>query len=203
MSDETTHSITPDPADSPATTPANPRSTPSRTTLMVLGGVGTALLVGLMGFGIGTASADDEASGGGHGGMPGGAGMGSGSFAPGDQDRDREGFGPMPGGPGDGGPGGRLLHGEAVVEDASGDVLTRLSQSGEVTKIGTTSITVESSDGFVAEYVFDGDTLVRSPDAADDGSQLDGIESGDTVHVLADADGGANTALMVGETPNL
>jgi hypothetical protein len=90
-----------------------------------------------------------------------------------------------------------------VVEDASGDVLTRLSQSGEVTDISSSAITVESSDGFVAEYVVDGDTLVRSPDATDDGSQLDGIKSGDTVHVVADTDGGENTALMVGETPNL
>jgi hypothetical protein len=132
-----------------------------------------------------------------------GAGMGGAPFAPGDQDqdRDREGFGSMPGG----GPheGGRLLHGEAVVEDASGDFLTRLSQSGEVTDLSSTSITVESSDGFVAEYVVDGDTLVRSPDATEDGSQLDGIESGDTVHVVASVDGGDNTALMVGEHPEL
>jgi hypothetical protein len=197
MPDETTENFTPEPASSP--------TSPSRTTLMVLGGVGTALLVGLLGFGIGTANADDESNGdgGGHGGMPDGAGMGSGPFAPGDQDRDRDGFGPMPGGPGGGGPGGRLLHGEAVVEDASGDVLTRLSQSGEVTDISNSSITVESSDGFVAEYVVDGDTLVRSPDATDDGGRLDGIESGDSVHVVADAAGGENTALMVGETPDL
>ncbi len=207
MSDETTQNITPEPAGDPETSPSSPRTTPSRTTLMVLGGVGTALLVGLMGFGIGNAAADDDGHGerGGNGGMPEGAGMGNAQFAPGDQDqdrdRDREGFGPMPGGgPGDG---GRLLHGEAVVEDASGDFLTRLSQSGEVTDISSRSITVESSDGFVAEYVVDGDTLVRSPDATDNGSQLDGIESGDSVHVVADTDGGENAALMVGETPEL
>jgi len=207
MSDDTTQSITPEPADRQSPQPTEPPTPPSRTTLMVLGGAGTALLVGLLGFGIGTANADDQADGdgGGHGGMPEGAGMGGAPFAPGDrdQDRERDGFGHMPGGPGGGGPGGRLLHGEAVVEDASGDVLTRLTQSGEVTDISNSSITVESSDGFVAEYVVDGDTLVRSPDATDDGSRLDGIESGDNVHVVADAAGGENTALMVGETPDL
>ncbi len=206
MSDETPQSITPEPADGQSPSPTSTSAKPSRTTLMVVGGVGGALLLGLLGFGIGNAVADDGHGGrGGPGGMPEGAGMGGAPFAPGgqDQDRDGDGFGPMPGRAMPGGPGGRVLHGETVVEDESGDFLTRLMQSGEVTDISNSSITVESNDGFVADYVVDGDTLVRSPDATDNGGQLDGIESGDTVHVVADTDGGENTALMVGESPDI
>ncbi|HUV47570.1 MAG TPA: hypothetical protein VMX11_01220 [Actinomycetes bacterium] len=161
---------------------------PSRAKKMVLGGLGTALLVGAMGLAVGTAAADDDEAGHegnrwgapadpGHEGMPGGPG-------------------PMHGGPlGE----GRMLHGEMVVEDASGDAVTRLAQSGEVTDVSASSISVTSTDGFSATYVVDGDTIVRSPDAGDDASGLDGVKKGDTVQVHASDDGDENTAMAVFE----
>ena len=94
---------------------------------------------------------------------------------------------------------GRMLHGEMVVEDASGDTVTRLAQSDEVTEVSASSISVTSADGFSATYVVDGDTIVRSPDAGDDASGLDGVKKGDIVQVHASDDGDENTALAVFE----
>ena len=191
---------------SPVPEPPGARSGPSRTTLMVGGGVAGALLLGLAGFAVGTAVAGDDGNGDrGHygsddgdarmfGGQPGGMGDGDSGFAEGNPG----GSGPMPGGAMSG---GAILHGKTVIEDASGDVVTRLAQRGEVTDVSATAITVKSSDGFAADYVVDGDTLVRTADATDGGGQLDGIASGDTVSVLADVSGAQNTALMVSETP--
>lgn len=163
---------------------------PSRTKKMVIGGVGTALLVGAMGLAVGTAAADEDDAG----------QEGNRYGAPADQGDEGMpgGRGPMHGGPeGE----GRMLHGEMVVEDDSGDAVTRLVQSGEVTDLSASSISVTSSDGFSATYVVDGDTIVRSPDASEDASGLDGVKKGDTVQVHASDDGDENTALMVGESP--
>ena len=78
-------------------------------------------------------------------------------------------FGPgggMPGGPG--GPGGQhgaiggpgpaavgstSLHGEFVVPDGAGGYTTVLTQTGTVTAISPTSITVRSEDGYSQTYV--------------------------------------------------
>jgi hypothetical protein len=81
-------------------------------------------------------------------------------------------FGPdggMPNGPGGpGGPGGQRaaigapgpaavgatsLHGEFVVPDGAGGYTTVLTQSGAVTAISPTSITVRSEDGYTQTYV--------------------------------------------------
>ena len=81
-------------------------------------------------------------------------------------------FGPdggMPNGPGGpGGPGGQRgaigapgpaavgatsLHGEFVVPDGAGRYTTVLTQSGAVTAISPTSITVRSEDGYTQTYV--------------------------------------------------
>jgi hypothetical protein len=75
-------------------------------------------------------------------------------------------FGPgggMPGGPGGqhgaiGGPGpaavgSTSLHGEFVVPDGAGGYTTQLTQTGTVTAISATSITVRSEDGFSQTYV--------------------------------------------------
>ena len=171
----------------------NENGTPglSRGKKVLIGGLGTALLVGTMGLAVGSAAADDDT----------GEGQGEGERygAP----IDGEQGGGMPGGPGPthGGPSGegRMLHGEMVVEDDSGDAVTRLMQSGEVTKVSASSISVTSTDGFSATYVIDGDTVVRSPDASDDASGIDGIKSGDTVQIHASEDGDEDTALAVFE----
>lgn len=75
-------------------------------------------------------------------------------------------FGPgggMPGGPGGqhgaiGGPGpaavgSTSLHGEFVVPDGSGGYTAQLTQTGTVTAISPTSITVRSEDGYAQTYV--------------------------------------------------
>ena len=75
-------------------------------------------------------------------------------------------FGPgggMPGGPGGqhgavGGPGpatvgSTSLHGEFVVPDGAGGYTTVLTQTGTVTAISATSITVRSEDGYSQTYV--------------------------------------------------
>jgi hypothetical protein len=71
--------------------------------------------------------------------------------------------GGMPGGPnGQHGAGGGLgpaavgpmsLHGEFVVPDGTGGYTTELTQTGTVTAISPTSITVRSEDGFSQTYV--------------------------------------------------
>jgi hypothetical protein len=91
-------------------------------------------------------------------------------------------FGPgggMPGGPGGqhrgvGGPGADAvgatsLHGEFVVSDGAGGYTTELTQTGTVTAISPTSITVRSEDGYSQTYVIPntvGNT--GAPFAADD-----------------------------------
>ncbi len=71
-----------------------------------------------------------------------------------------------PGGPGQIGPGGPApapmmfgagpdtpsVHGEFVVTDASGGYTTVVTQTGAVTALSTTSVTVRSADGYVETY---------------------------------------------------
>ena len=71
--------------------------------------------------------------------------------------------GGMPGGPGGqhgavGGPGPAAvgptsLHGEFVVPDGAGGYTTELTQTGSVTAISPTSITIRSEDGYSQTYV--------------------------------------------------
>jgi hypothetical protein len=55
--------------------------------------------------------------------------------------------------PGQGEIGPPPLHGEFVVADGSGGYTTELTQTGTVTAISPTSITVRSEDGFTQAYV--------------------------------------------------
>jgi hypothetical protein len=80
---------------------------------------------------------------GGGGGMPGGAGGPAGPGGP------RGAFdGPAPAAVG-----AASLHGEFVVPDGAGGYATVLTQSGAVTAISPTSITVRSDDGYTQTYV--------------------------------------------------
>ena len=63
--------------------------------------------------------------------------------------------GPPPGGmhgPGPDAVGAAQLHGEFVVSDGSGGYATMLTQTGTVTAISATSITVRSDDGYTQTY---------------------------------------------------
>ncbi len=82
----------------------------------------------------------------------------------------------MPPGGGDGGP---LM----MFEIPHGEF-----QTGEVTELTDTSITLESEDDFSRTYVIDDET-----------SRTDGIEEGDTVTVIATVDGDTAAATSISE----
>jgi hypothetical protein len=99
-----------------------------------------------------------------------------------DQRRLRPGPG-MPGMPGM--PGGRLpglgngaAHGEYTAPDVNGQPVTLLFQSGQVTAVSPTSITLKSADGFTQTYVVNAQTRVR-------GGSIGSMAPGDTAVVLA------------------
>ena len=96
--------------------------------------------------------------------------------------------GPM-GGPGDHGPMGDVLHGQLVVQEPDGSVVTEQVQEGEVTAVSATSISVKSSDGFTATYVINADTRLERDHADGTAAQV-----GDAVHVHGTVDGSTVTA---------
>lgn len=97
------------------------------------------------------------------------------------------------GGPsGWGGPGGfggfqRTLHGQNVVSNGEGGFSTELTQTGSVTAVSETSVTVRSQDGFSQLYVVTADT--RKP--------KEPVENGESVSVRATQQGGVATATTV------
>jgi hypothetical protein len=205
-------SAAPAPEPTPAyATPYTPAPKPDRRPLWIGIGAGVAVVaVGLAGFGIAAAvtHGDDRPMGferigmmgnGSDGDRDGGPGM----MGPGDGDNDA-GPGSMMGGLGGlvgpmmGSLGGSApLHGELVIEDASGDAVTMLLQRGDVTAVSATSISLKSSDGFTQTFTLDDQTTVASPDA---GSGIDGVVVGDTVQVIGQDTGSGNpTAQLVVE----
>lgn len=94
-----------------------------------------------------------------------------------------------PGGPGGHGPMGDVLHGQLVVEQPDGKVVTEQVQEGEVTAVSATSISVKSTDGFTATYVINADTRLERDHADGTAAQV-----GDTVHVRGTVEGGTVTA---------
>lgn len=126
---------------------------------------------------------------------PGGQGEPSGQGGPGGNGG--QGGPDRPGGPG--GPKGELLHGEDVVKDSDG-IKTLNTQQGTVTEVSETSITVKSSDDFLATYTVNGDTKVGK-----DGKQsaIADVKVGDTVHVNGTKTDGSLTAnfIMDGKPP--
>jgi hypothetical protein len=84
------------------------------------------------------------------------------------------------------------LHGQFVVAKPGGGYQTLDFQSGSVSKVSASSITVKSTDGFTQDYAVTGSTLVSA--------QRDGISSvkaGDQAIVLATASGGTRTAVKI------
>jgi hypothetical protein len=105
-------------------------------------------------------------------------------------------FGPgggMPGGPGGqrgaiGGTGpaamgATSLHGEFVVPDGSGGYTTVLTQTGMVTAISATSITVRSEDGYSQTYVIPNAAGAGTPLAVDDHVVVRATRNGQTATV--------------------
>lgn len=90
------------------------------------------------------------------------------------------------------------IRSEIVVPDGDDGYRTLLSQTGEVTTVDNDSLTVRSKDGYTHDYAVTKDTVVNG---GRDG--IGDIETGDTVHVLGQADGGTDTALRIGDLSTL
>ena len=107
--------------------------------------------------------------------------------------------------PGPGGPGFRrfgagagfgglfgALHGQFVVAKSGGGYETVDVQSGQVTAVSTTSITLKSADGFSKGYAVAGSTVV---DAQRDG--IGSVKVGNQVTLLASVSGSTATATSI------
>lgn len=92
-----------------------------------------------------------------------------------------------PGGPGAGG--ATALHGEFVVPDGAGGYTTVLSQTGTVTAVSPSSITVRSDDGYTQAYVIPAPSA-GPPFAVDDTVSIRATRTGDTAAVTNIANGG-------------
>jgi len=76
------------------------------------------------------------------------------------------------------------LHGEFVVADGNGGYRTELSQTGTVTAISPTSITVRSEDGFTQTYVIPNTAgNAGAPFAVDDQVVVHAMRNGQTATV--------------------
>ena len=93
-----------------------------------------------------------------------------------------------------GGPGMRgTLHGELTVPQTDGTgTQVVLVQSGTVTAVSATSLSVKSTDGFTATYAITSTTRVR----AKGGTGITGVASGATVWVVSSS---SHSALMVAD----
>jgi len=91
------------------------------------------------------------------------------------------------------------LHGEFTIKKPDGSGFeTVATQTGEVTAVSPSSITVKSEDGFSRTYSVDENTVV--------GSGRDGIGSvktGDTVNVAGIVDGGKSSAAAILDSTGL
>ncbi len=129
-----------------------------------------------------TSSADNSAQQG-----PGGFGGPGGGQFPG------QGGGPN-GGFGNGFGGGmaalrEALHGDFVVSNGSGGYTTERLQTGDVTALSATSVTLTSKDGYKQTYTLDGST-----------QKTGDVKQGDTnVTVVAKVDGTTATATSLGQ----
>lgn len=119
------------------------------------------------------------------------------------------GGGAAPGGSGGtGGPAGggaSALHGSYTVANTSGSGYhTELMQTGKVTAITSTSITMVSTDNYTKTYTIDSGTVVQAmgpggPGAANTTQSISTIAAGDTVTVTAGVSGSAATVDTITE----
>lgn len=127
----------------------------------------------------GTSSADNTAQG--PGGFGGPGGPGGGQF---------RGQG-MPGGGFGGGMAAlrEALHGDFVVSNGNGGYTTERLQTGDVTELSATSVTLTSKDGYKQTYTLNGST-----------QKTGDVKQGDTnVTVVAKVDGQTATATSLGQ----
>ena len=87
------------------------------------------------------------------------------------------------------GPFGNAVHGEFVVRTDSGAYATERFQSGKVTKVGPTTLTVTSADRYVGNYLVNGSTVINRGAAT-----INDVKVGDNVTVVATLSGSTATA---------
>jgi hypothetical protein len=90
--------------------------------------------------------------------------------------------------------GDRLLHGKATVKGPNGTTQVVATQSGTITGVSGSDLTVRSTDGYVGHYTVDKTTRIELNGA--DGA-LSKLKTGDTVHVMAVEKSGAFVATSV------
>lgn len=110
------------------------------------------------------------------------------------------GFGGRGGGFGGGGGSAMAaLHGTSVVSDGNGGYRTELTQTGTVSAVSSSAITVKSEDGYSKTYA------ITSSTSVDNGSdKIGSVATGNTVRIVADAKASAtaitDTNLAGGQT---
>lgn len=90
------------------------------------------------------------------------------------------------------GPLGNAVHGEFVVRTSTGGYATERFQTGKVTKVGATALTVTSPDRYVGNYLVNGSTVINRGAAT-----INDVKTGDSVTVVATLSGNTATALTV------
>jgi len=100
---------------------------------------------------------------------------------------------PPLGGPelGPAGPPGKVLHSEATVQKSDGTTEVVVSQSGDITAVTSSAITVKSGDGYEATYTIDKNTRISLNGTDGTASSL---TKGDTVRVFGTKSGSSTHA---------
>ena len=93
----------------------------------------------------------------------------------------------------------QLLHGERVVKDKDGKIITIDVQRGTVTAASPSSMTVRSSDGTTWTWTLNSNTKVRGAELKKEATS--NIKVGNTVAVAGQRTGDTRTARAVGDPP--
>ncbi len=101
--------------------------------------------------------------------------------------------------PAKGASGRTLLHGERVVKDKDGKIITVDAQRGTVTAASSTSLTVKSDDATTWTWTLTSDTKVRGAGLKIEPASS--IKVGDTVVVAGQRTGDTRTARLVADPP--
>jgi ABC-type transport system substrate-binding protein len=92
-----------------------------------------------------------------------------------------------------------LLHGERVVRDVNGKIITVDAQRGSVTAVSASSLTVKSADATTWTWTLSNDTKVR--DAKLKSTSASTIKVGDSVVVIGPRTGDTRTARLIADPP--
>jgi hypothetical protein len=87
---------------------------------------------------------------------------------------------------------GGVIHGQVTVPKSGGGYQTEDVQSGTVTAVSSSSITVKSADGYSATYAVASSTEVNAQAAG-----IGTVKTGDTVRITATVSGGKTTAASI------